>query len=152
MKIIFDDSIKFFFNKNNISIIEDAISNKKFIYIYFYIPFETYCKDKKNIIINDNIKDIINIDLTNNIFIKNNNIQSKERLSINITEIFPLNTRYNKNKNIINVFQNYNINTPITIKYTGISNTGGSIPLNECSFQIMYNNKHLLNKKFKRDK
>ena len=153
MEIIFDDNIKFYFNKNNISIIKDVISNKKFIYIYFYIPFETYCKDKNNIIINDNIKDIINIDLTNNIFIKNNNIQSKDRLTINITEIFPLNTKYNTNKNIITVFQNYNINninTPITIKYTGISNTGGSIPLNECSFQMMYNN-HLLNNNYKKN-
>ena len=146
IEIIFDDKTKYFFDKNNLTTTKSEINNKKFIYIYFYIPFETYCKDKNNINIYNNSNDVINIDLTNYIFIKNKNIQSIKRLSLNITEIFPLNTLLKTNKNIITIYKNNsvkNIKTPITIKYTGISNTGKSNPLNECSLKINYNNNSL---------
>ena len=148
MKITFDDDIKYIYNKNNISLINDP-KTSKYIYAYLFIPFETYCKDQNNIIINENSNDIINIDLTNNIFINYNSIQSKDRLSLNITEIFPLNINFKINKNIISIFQNNNINnikTPIEMKYIGTSITGGGKPLNECSLKIMHNN-YLLNDK-----
>ena len=149
MIITFEDNTKYYFNKNNISIYN--INNNTNIDFFFYIPYETFCKNKNDIIIYDNRKNI-NFNLQSSIFIKNNNIQSLERLEINITEIFPpdliINTnKINNNKEFTIFLNNYNyLHTPIIIKYIGISNTGGSLPLNECILKIVFDN-YLLYKK-----
>ena len=49
MIIKFEDNTTYFFNKNNISI--HNIYNNKNIDFFFYIPYETYCKNKNDIII-----------------------------------------------------------------------------------------------------
>ena len=144
MLITFEDNTKYYFNQNNISIYN--INNKRNIDFYFYIPYETFCKNKNDIIIYNKSKNI-NVDLQSYIFIKNNKIQSLERLKLNITDIFPSNIILNTNKmknnqsfTIINNINYLNINnSQIIIKYTGISNTGGSLPLNECTFKIIFN-------------
>ena len=142
--IEFYDMTKFFFNNNNISI--NYTNQKNNINIFFYIPYETYCKNNNNIVV-DNTNKSINIDLKSNIFVKNNKIQSLERLEINITETFPSNLMfYNNNlNNIFTIFPSDYLMTPILIKYNGISNTGGSSPLNECSIKILYNNYNYYN-------
>ena len=152
VKIVFDDSTQYFFNKYNISINNININTKN-INLFFYIPYETYCNNKNDILIkNNNKNNVIIIDLQENIFMKNNNIQSLERLSLNITEIFPSDIIIKKdktNKNILFAFlpNNFNIlKSPIIIKYTGVSITGGGIPLNECTLKIMHNNYLLYNK------
>ena len=128
-----------FFNKNNISIFE--INSGKY---YFYIPYETYCENKNDIYIHK--KENIIFDLKSNIFVKNNNIQSLDRLNINITSIFPSNLILDfdimNNKFIIPKDIYDNLNSPIIIKYVGISSTGGTLSLNECSitFHFIDNN------------
>ena len=143
MYIEFYDMTKFFFNNNNISI--NNTNQKNNINIFFYIPYETYCKDNNNIVV-DYTNKSINIDLKSNIFVKNNKIQSLERLEIKIIETFPSNLMfYNNNlNNIFTIFPSDYL-TPILIKYNGISNTGGSQPLNECSIKILYNNYNYYN-------
>jgi hypothetical protein len=144
MFIEFYDKTKYFFNNNNITI--NYTNEKKNINIFFYIPYETFCKDN-TIIINKN--GIINFDLQSNIFIKNHKIQSLKRLDINITETFPLNIFLYKHiltkKYTIFLNNNNYISTPIIIKYKGISITGGSHPLNECSMKIFFNKDILYN-------
>ena len=150
IQITFEDFTQYIFSNNNISIY-DINNNIKNITLFFYIPYETYCNNKSDIIINTNNNNIISFDLQDNIFINNNKIQSLERLSINITEIFPSNIVLKKDKSYKNkIFtilpNNYNIlKSPIIIKYTGVSITGGGFPLNECSLRIMYNNYLLYN-------
>ena len=149
IKITFENFTQYFFGKNNISIYDDINNNRKNITLFFYIPYETYCKNKNDIFINNNNKNNV-ISFEDNIFVKNNNIQTVERLSVNITEIFPSdiilkNNKTNKNKFFFILPNNYIIlESPIIIKYTGVSNTGGSIPLNECSLKIIHSN-YLLN-------
>ena len=136
--ITFEDNTKYLFNKDNISIYD--IYDKNNISLFFYIPYETYCKNKSDIIIY-NKKDIINFDLNSNIFIKNNKIQSKERLDIKITEIFPPNLIIKKNLNkTYTLFpeNSSDFNFPITIKYLGVSTTGGSNSYNECRLKIVF--------------
>ena len=151
MIITFEDNTKYYFNKNNISIYN--INNKTNIDFFFYIPYETFCKNINDIIVYNNNKNIINFNLLSSIFIKNNNIQSLERLKINITEIFPSNLIINTNKinnnQTFTIFLNnyYYLHSPIIIKYTGISNTGGSLPLNECKLKIIFNDNLLYKKK-----
>ena len=140
MIIKFEDNTTYFFNKNNISI--HNINNNKNIDFFFYIPYETYCKNKNDIIIY-NRSETIEFYFLSNIYIKNNQIQSKERLTINITDTFPSNIILNKKNNhtfiILPVNNNFNyLNTSIMIKYAGISTTGGSLPLNECTLKIFF--------------
>ena len=151
MIITFEDKTKYYFNKNNISIYN--INSKKNIDLFFYIPYETFCKNKNDIIIYNNNNNIINFNLSSSIFITNNNIQSLERLEINITEIYPSNLIIKSNKKYNNqtftiFLNNYNyLHIPIIIKYTGISNTGGSLPLNECTLKIIFKDYLLYKKK-----
>ena len=152
IQITFEDFTEYFFSNNNISIY-DIYNNRKNITLFFYIPYETYCKNKNDIIINnDNKNNVINIDLQDNIFIKNNKIQSLERLCLKITEILPSDIIIQKDKtNKKNIFiilpNNYTIlKSPIIIKYSGVSISGGGFPINECSLKIMHNNYLLYNK------
>ena len=138
--IEFYDQTKYFFNNNNVTI--NYKNGKKDVYLFFYIPYETYCK---NNIINIYKNNVVNIDLKSNVFIKNHKIQSLERLDVNITDTFPSNLviyKHNLTKKHIIIFPDDNnyILTPIIIKYKGLSITGGSQPLNECSIKIIYNN------------
>ena len=80
----FNENTMYLYNKKNISIIDD-------IYIYIDIPFETYCKNSNDVIINYNNVSI-NFSLSSYVFLKDRKIQSLERLKINIIDIaFPLN-------------------------------------------------------------
>jgi len=134
--ITFEDDTKYFFNKNNIS--NCKINRKKY---YFYIPYETYCENK-DIFIHKH-ENII-FDLKSYIFVKNNRIQSLDRLNINITGIFPPNLILDIDKmngKFILPKNNYDfVNLPLIIKYKGISSTGGTLSLNECSLTL-----HLIN-------
>ena len=144
----FDNEIKYFFNNDNIYIYEN-------IYIYFYIPFETYCLNKNVIISYKN--EIIDFNLKSFIFIKNRKIQSMKRLKVNIIDIY-IQNKTEKNLYInFNSSTNYNLNKtfkiyteyPITIKYKGVSSTGGTFSHNECFLKIIKynytNEKRILN-------
>ena len=149
MQIIFEDKTKYFVNKNNISIHDIQNIKKKSINIFFYIPYETYCKNKNDIIFN-NKNNIISFDLQDYIFIKNDKIQSLERLTLNITEIVPSNLIFQIDKKKVNILLPNEENMkeePIIIKYIGSSISGGGKALNECSFKII-SNKFLSNNKY----
>ena len=144
--ITFEDETKYFFNKNNISIYD--INGEKY---YFYIPYETYCESKDIIYIhkneNENEDENIFFDLKSNIFVKNKKIQSLNRLNINITSIFPSNLILDNdmmNGKFIFTKKNYDfLDSPIIIKYEGVSSTGGTLSLNECSITFHFINNNI---------
>ena len=151
ISITFEDETKYFFNKNNISIYDK--NGEKF---YFYIPYETLCENKDDIYVykNKNKNENIIFDLKSNIFVKNNKIQSLERLSINITSIFPSNLILDidmMNDKFIIPKSNYdNLNSPIIIKYEGISSTGGTLSLNECSIRFHFINNNIFKNNYRK--
>ena len=137
----FNENIKYLYNNNNISIIDD-------IYIYIDIPFETYCKNSNDIIISKNNVSI-NFSLSSYVFVKDRKVQSLERLKINITDIaFPINVEEDNLIINFNASKNYNLNKtfilyskyPLIIKYKGIASTGITLSHNECSLRILRKN------------
>ena len=134
----FNENTTYFYNKNNISIIDD-------IYIYIDIPFETYCKNRKDVIISQNNVPI-NFSLSSYVFIKDRKIQPLNRLKINIIDIvFPsnvkednliLNFKASKNYDLNNTFTVYS-KYPLIIKYKGIASTGVTLSHNECTLKLL---------------
>ena len=159
--ITFEDETKFFFNKNNISIYEinrekynknKSLFKENFEKYYFYIPYETYCENKDDIYIHKN--ENILFDLKSNIFVKNNKIQSLDRLNINITSIFPSNLILDydmmNDKYILTKKNHDYLNSPIIIKYEGISSTGGTLSLNECSITFHFINNNIFENNYRK--
>ena len=132
-------------------------TNLNSILFEFYIPYEIYCNSHNDIFLND--LNIINFNLNDNIFTKNNFIKSKE-LGIKIIDIiynnnaklpqFPIiNFKkfnvYELNKEFNINFQNgFHPNNSFIVKYKGINTKTGKLSFKECSINIKKNNKRFL--------
>ena len=144
----------YFFNQKNISIInsQDFSKVNNNLFIEIQIPYEIYCNSHEDIILNG-INKNLSFSLSSNVFINNKKYKKKDKLQVQILDIyyssknnskkFPLmNFKKDNNYSLDTIFKiNFNegfyINDSLVIKYRGMSSLTGGKSINQCTLNII---------------
>ena len=144
----------YFFNKKNISIINSHDNSKENnnILIKVQIPYKIYCDSHEDIILSGTNKNI-SFSLNSNVFTNNKKFKQKEKLQVQILDIYYSNKNiskkyplmnFNKKNNYsldtifkINFKEGFHINDSLVIKYRGIGSMVGEKSVNQCTLKII---------------
>ena len=138
----------YFFNQKNISIINshDISKENNKLLIMVQIPYEIYCDSHEDIILNGTNKNL-SFNLNSNIFANNKKFKEKDKLQVQILDIYYSNKNnskeyplmnFNKDNNYsldtifeINFKEGLHINDSLIIKFRGISSMIGGKSINQ---------------------